>query len=332
MKDAKARLRKKKVYSFLDVGRVPVTNEHGNVVNHEVAPEPKTLAGYIARELAAQQAKTAAEQKARQDVARAEHDARVREYWSQPVTELNANPVGVRDDVVGLQPGESDPDAGQNFLAELAQAGVTLTESGKQRLALYCQSQWKHLGAAVTIGNLRRAFERLKALGVFAPGEVTEPRPVEPVETKTGPTLGELYAKADSSPQADRELRKVVDYLWAQEHAPLVEEFYSFVTSTYGVPLKNDDATYLFGPTGLFAQKGWPINAEKLNAARRHMSNIGRWVDAQGNPAISVEEYFSAKLSRREMEYPDFMRECQKFSRLNLWTRPLREAKTKGLL
>jgi hypothetical protein len=333
MKDAKARLRRKKVYSFLDVGRVPVTNEHGNVVNNEVAPEPKTLAGYIARELSVQQAKTAAEQKARQDIARAEHDARVKAYWGQqPASALMNSPVGMRDDYSGLEIGQSVPNAGLDFLAELEKEGVTLTLAAKQRSGKYIESQNKHLGAAVTVANLRRAYERLKSLGVFADGEVTDSRPVEPVEAKTGPTLGELYAKADSSPQADRELRKVVDYLWAQEHAPLVEEFYSFVTSTYGVPLTDDDATYLFGPTGLFVQKGWPINAEKLNAARRHMSNIGRWVDAQGNPAISVEEYFSAKLSRGEMDYPEYMRECQKFSRLNLWASPLREAKTKGLL
>jgi hypothetical protein len=96
---------------------------------------------------------------------------------------LTSRPVGVRDDVVGLQPGESEPTAGQDFLAELTQAGMTLTASAKQRLAAYCQSQWKHLGAAVTVANLRHAFERLKALGCFADGEVSELNVVEPVET-----------------------------------------------------------------------------------------------------------------------------------------------------
>jgi hypothetical protein len=328
MKDAKARLRRKKVYSFLDVGRVPVTNEHGNVVNHEVAPEPKTLAGYIARELAAQQAKTAAEQRERDNAARAEHGARVRDYWSQPVTELTASPVGVRDDVVGLQPGESEPTAGQDFLAELTQSGVTLTESGKQRLALYCQSQWKHLGAAVTVANLRRAFERLKSLGCFASGEVTEPRPAE-VETQPEKTLtvDDVLRSVDTTTrEGNALLKKAVDHQWMTELSPLISDWYEHLSRDYSITVSRDDARYLFGPTGWFASRGLAINVDGLNAARRHLSALGKW------DALSTQEILDQRLQRNEIGRPEYMFKVNQAHRAGVLSRPVKEAQAKGLI
>jgi len=329
MKDAKARLRKKKVYSFLDVNRLPVTDEHGNVVDREITPEPKTLAGYIARELAAQQAKTAAEQKARQDVARAELDARVIAYWSQPVAELMASPVGVRDDLVGLQPGESDPNAGQNFLAELTQAGVTLTESGKQRIAVYCQSQWKHLGAAVTVANLRRAFERLKSLGCFADGEVTEPRPVEVgTQEPTIPSVDEVLATTDTTTrEGNALLKKIVDHQWMTELSPLISDWYEHLSRDYSITVSRDDARYLFGPAGWFSSRGLAINADGLNAARRHQAARGVWPDA-----INMQEFLDQRLQRGEITRPEYMFKVNQAHRAGVLTRPVKEAQGKGLI
>jgi len=230
MKDAKARLRRKKIYSVFDLGRLPVTDEHGKVVNREeLPPEPKTLAGYIARELAVQQAKATAQRKAEDDAARTSYETRLREFWSQPVSQLVGR-LGMRDDHCPLEVCASDPNAGSDFLAELASRGVVLTTEAKNRVAAYAESQNTHSHGriGVTVTNLQRAFERIRSLGCFADGEVSEPSPVIDAPVEQEPNLGELFARANDSPQADRELRSVIagmvnveirEVLWAWQRS-----------------------------------------------------------------------------------------------------------------
>jgi DNA-binding transcriptional regulator/RsmH inhibitor MraZ len=291
--------RKKKYQSFLDVGSAPVVDEKGDVINIAVEPQPTTLAGFIAREEQRERQKQA-------DAARAEHDSRVREYWSQPVTDFTYS-VGVRDDIVALQPGQSDADAGQHFLAELTQAGVTLTESGKQRLAAYCQSQWKHLGAAVTVVNLRRAFERLKSLGVFADGEVTESRPAEtPVERE--PNLGELFARANDSPQADRELRSVIGGMVNAEIREVIEAWQRSVYENYSHKL-----------TETQIREAWrfvqdrnlnPLKPASWDAARRSLVSRSLLSDA----CLTCREVLERQYREGSINHREFLQRCNTLS------------------
>lgn len=230
----------------------------------------------------------------------------------------------------------TDPQAGETFLAALTASGVTLSSGARTRLAAYCEAQNTHSHGqlGITVGNLDAAYSRLKSLGVFADGEIEEPTP-EPVTPKDGPiSVSEILATTDTSTrEGNAKLKAAVDYEWMQSYAPLVRDWYAQLEQDYGIVCNAEDAKYLFDPmTGWFAKMGLGITPANLNAARRHMARSHRWVDAQGHPAISVEEYFLAMLSSRELEYSACTREFQKYSRVNLWTRPLREAKSKGLL
>jgi hypothetical protein len=217
------------VHSVWDIGRL--TPVEGVV---EVESSPKSIAEMMQRERQALQQRQLAEQQIRDNAALAEHDTRLTAYWSQqPASALMASPVGVRDDFSGLATGDSVPNAGLDFLTELEQSGVRFTMGFKQRLGKYMESQNKHVGAAVTIANLRQAFERLKSLGCFAAGEVIEPAPVES-ETPQGPTLAELLARANESPTADRECRSAVAGMVRAEYRDVIEAWQRSVYDNFG--------------------------------------------------------------------------------------------------
>jgi hypothetical protein len=217
------------VHSVWDIGRLqPVEGVT------EVVSSPKSIAELMQRERQALEAKQLAEQRERDNVARGEHDDRVTAYWSQqPASVLMASPVGVRDDFSGLATGDSVPNAGMDFLTELEQSGVRYTLGFKQRLGKYIESQNKHIGAAVTVANLRQAFERLKSLGCFAEGEVIEPAPVAS-ETPQGPTLAELLARANESPTADRECRSAIAGMVRAEYREVIEAWQRSVHDNFG--------------------------------------------------------------------------------------------------
>jgi hypothetical protein len=328
MKDAKARLRRKKVYSFLDVGRVPVTNEHGNVVNHEIAPEPKTLAGYIARELSVQQAKTAAKEKER-------HDARVKAYWGQqPASALMNSPVGVRDDFSGLEIGQSVPNAGLDFLAELEKEGVTLTLPAKQRSGKYIESQNKHLGAAVTVANLRRAFQRLKELGCFAEGEVIEPRP-EPVEASverpTRMTLADALKQADGTQASDQRIRAAAtrDFIFG-EAKPMIDQWVEHLYREYDyIPTEQQRLEFFMPPDGYMHAHGLSF------LDPRSYDRLRKWAVATGRfraDMVSAEEACSDLLKKGLIPFAQYQYLETDLTRRGLWNRSRRHADALNLI
>jgi hypothetical protein len=113
-----------------------------------------------------------------------------------------------------------------------------------------------------------------------------------------------------------------------QNLAPLVGEWYSHLENQYSIVVSKEDADYLFNPyTGVFTKFGWAINADNLNAARRHMANAGKWAGA-----FSVQEHVDARLARNEIGFATYNYEFNRLTRAGIWNKPLREATSKGLI
>jgi hypothetical protein len=216
------------IHSVWDIGRLkPVEGVP------EVVSSPKSIAELMWRERQALEAQKLAEQRERDNAARIEYDGRLAAFWSQPVGELVGR-LGMRDDYCPLEACESEPTAGRDFLDGLTATGVTLSTDAKNRLAAYCESQNKHSHGriGVAVKNLKLACERLQTLGCFADGEVTEPAPV--AATPQLPTLGELFARANNSPTADRELRSVIAEMVRAEYRDVLEAWQRSVYDNFG--------------------------------------------------------------------------------------------------
>ena len=294
--------RKKKYQSFLDVGSAPIVDEKGDVIQIAAEPQPTTLAGFIAREEDKERQKQLAAQRAQADSARSEQSSRVREYWSQSVPELMASPVGIRDDVVGLQRGDSYSSAGQTFLIELENTGVTLSESGKNRLAAYCQSQWKHLGAAVTVANLRRAFERLKLLGVFADGEVTEriPEPVANPVDKRDREVRDILGDRRPNPEFEN-----VELMWHQS----VREQFGYNLSK----LQHAEAWRRIESLNLDPLSPATWDSCRVNLVHRALAP---------SSLLTCRDVLQDQLRTGEIDAKTFVRRCETFRLENLLDKP----------
>jgi hypothetical protein len=200
-------MRKRKYQSFLGIG-APLVDEKGDVIQREIASSPKTISGYAwmeaEKERQARDERLAAEQKVRDDATLAENNSRVRDYWSQPVSALKSRPVGVYDPYSGMQAMATEPDAGQRFLAELENEGITLTSSGRQRLGMFCDSQNTHSHGQYGVSgfNLRQAMTKFLDLGIFQPHEISvnEPEPVETDAERRSRRVREVLGESYSSP------------------------------------------------------------------------------------------------------------------------------------
>jgi hypothetical protein len=338
-----------KIYSRFDLGRVPVTK------SVEI-PKPETLLEFAAR--LEREERERRERPIRE--AASELTNTLRQYhqdvaaaWRQPIAKLEKFDRNYAESLfvdLGLE--RQDPDADptataqsvkdefKKFVEGLPSRGYVIDREGSWRLQSFIQTQLVFGSAKIDQPALQTIFDWMVTHQVFSETELRYvPELIPPVEVERSKkqrhkSVDEILATTDTSTRdGNSKLKKAVDYEWAQAYAPMIEEFYSFLQTVYGVVLKDEDADYLFHPDrGIFAKFGWQINAEKLNAARRHCANLGKFVDAQGHPAITTEEYFDAKLSRGDMDYATYNREAARFSRLNLWASPLREAKTRGLL
>jgi hypothetical protein len=312
------------VSTVWDLGRLrPVEGEQ------PVESSPKSIAELMHREQVAAQANEAAKQRERDNAKKIEHDTRLREYWGVPdASTLMTSPIGMRDDYSGLEVGNSVPDSGTAFLKELEQQGVTVTLAFKQRTGKYIESQNKHLGAAINLSNLRRTYLRLKELGCFGSGEVIEPRPVQ-VETQPEKTLTveDVLRTVDTTTKdGSALLKKVVDQQWAKELDPLVSGWFEQLSRDYSIIVSRDVAQYLFGPAGWFSTRGLAINAENLNAARRHLTARGVW------DARTTQEQLDLRLQRNEIGRPEYMFLCNRCLSAGVLNRPVKEATAKGLL
>jgi len=291
----------------MDANGAPLIDENGNVLDRTQLPQssPRSIADLMQREKSAQEAKEAAERRERDNAARAEHDARVKAYWSQPVDELMTLPVGVKDQLSGLESGQSDPDAGQKFLGELADAGVNLTAAGRQRLAAYLESQNRHFGVAVHVANMRCGLSRLKFLRCFSPGEVTEPSPVIDAPVEQEPNLGELFARANDSPQADRGLRSVIA---GMVNAEIREVLWAWQRSVY--------ENFSHKLTELQLREAWrfvqdhnlnPLKPASWDAARRSLVSRSLLSDA----CLTCREVLERQYREGSISHREFLGRCR---------------------
>jgi hypothetical protein len=299
MKDAKARLRRKKVYSFLDVGRLKP--EEGVVI---VEPEPTTLQGFLRREEQRKRKEALEAQRVKDAAIRAEYDRRLAAFWSRPVTELVGR-LGMRDDYCPLETVASEATASKDFLDELTASGTVLTADAKNRIAAYCDTQniHSHNQIGVTVANLRLALARLKQLGCFAVGEVTEPEPV--AATPQGPTLAELVARANNSTAADRELRSTIAGMFNAEVREVIEAWLHNIHDNYGVSLNENqirEAWAYIQARNLpaLAKSSWDI-------ARRHLVSICLLSDA----CLTCREVLERQYRDGVINHREFLQRCR---------------------
>jgi hypothetical protein len=321
MKDAKARLRRKKVYSVFDIGRLPVTDEKGNVVAVDVAPSPKSSRELLQREQEQEHQRQLAAQRERDTAAKAYHDNRVREYWSQSISLLKSRAVGVNDMFSRMQTSASESDAGQRFIAELSAANITLSSDGRNRLALYCESQNTHSHGqyGVTATNLRQALSRLKSLGCFADGEVHEPKP-EPAREAAPLSQDDVLRTMDTrTREGNAALRQATELAWLNETRPIVEMWVGHLLSDYNYEPSPDQFRYMFNPIdGLIVKHGLAVTADSLNKVRRIMVAEGRFPSHM----LSCAEIIDQKYRKGEMTFAEYNREFQRLSREDKWNRP----------
>lgn len=225
----------RKIFGVFDLGRIPLLDGATGEPVAVQAPEPTTLDGFIRRDERREQSRLAAEQKVKDDAARVEYDRSVAAFYSQPVADIVGH-LGMRDEFSGMQVVATDPQAGENFLVALTASGVTLTPDARTRLAAYCETQNTHSHGqfGITVGNLNAAFSRLKSLGVFADGELSEPTPAQTVETANAPNVGELFAKSNDDRNADRDLRGFIAGLVDAEFQSIARQWAYSVKTEFG--------------------------------------------------------------------------------------------------
>jgi len=207
-----------------------------------------------------------------------------------------------------------------------------LTESGKQRLALYCQSQWKHLGAAVTVANLRRAFERLKSLGCFASGEVIEPRP-EPVETDrpSRMTLADALKQADGTQASDQRIRAAAtnDFIFG-EAKPMIDQWVEHLYREYDyIPTEQQRLEFFMPPDGYMHAHGLSF------LDPRSYDRLRKWAVATGRfrpDMISASEAVSDLLKKGLIPFAQYQYLETDLTRRGLWNRSRRHADALNLI
>jgi hypothetical protein len=299
---------KNKIYSFLDVGRTPLVDADGKPVELQTYDSPKSSADIERRE---REAKNAAERAAHI----ANEDTKVRDYWSRPIEELQANVVGVRDTVVSLATGASHPTAGTDFIDELKAAGVGLTSDGCARVGRYMESQNLHLGASVTVANLHRAYQRLRELGCLD-GEITEVPVAAPVAKPA--SFDEILSTTDGNSRdgAAVQRRALQDEVVRQEFATQWESWTNHMSSVWGVVL-----------TKAMHQECWrlclqrnlsPLASSTYDILRRHLSNLGFIA-----PSLTNREFEESRLNRGELTPAQFVQRCRTFELQGTLDKPL---------
>jgi len=219
-----------------------------------------------------------------------------------------------------------------NFLNNLpARTGWVLSKDAQQRLQLFVQSQVIFQDAAVNQTSLGEMLSWLLDGECFgdSAGYDSALCTVTELEAEPQPELmDDVLRTVDINTQdGSRRLKRATDLEWMRGYAQVIHEFYNYLQDVYGISLRDEDAKFLFGPAGLFEQRGWCICATHLNAARRHAANTGRFVDSEGNPALTVQEVLDSRLAKGELDRPAYVRECMRFQRMNKLDRPVREVK-----
>jgi hypothetical protein len=149
---------------------------------------------------------------------------------------------------------------------------------------------------------------------------------VEPQQEKTL-TVDDVLRTVDTTTKdGSALLKKVVDQQWAKELDPLVSAWFEHLAQDYSITVSRDVAQYLFGPAGWFSTRGLAINAENLNAARRHLTARGVF------DALTAQEQLDLRLQRNEIGRPEYMFLCNRCLSAGVLNRPVKEARAKGIL
>lgn len=293
------RKRRNKIYSFLDVGRAAYAD--GDIALTTEAPKSPRSSKEI--EINEQRAKQAAERAATV----AADDTRVREYWSGPAREL-MNKVGVRDDNAGLSIGESHPTAGQDSIEQMKAQGIVLSIPGLQRLGTYIESQNKHLGIAITVENLRRAYERLRSLGCFTEGEVTEtPRPVPEEKSPDFKTVLEMDDGSREYAQIlKRELQNVV---MNESFYPVFQSWHDSVRDNFNFAMKRIHHEQAWNHIQRHNLNPLAKDGSAFNSARLELIRVGLLPDT----CMTNFEWENRRLNRGEISPAQFVQRCRSF-------------------
>ena len=241
----------------------------------------RSIADMNAQDAAIEQAKQKVEQDAERDRLRAEHDTRVKEYWSQPVEDISGH-LGMRDDNLSLPLGDIHPTAAMDFLEEAKINGVSLSGGmgGAERLGTFVESNAKHHpGTEVSSRSIKLCFDRLIELNCFAPGEISytqealdsvkEPAP-------KAPTFEDLLARHDGSDESDRAIRrKLQEEVVGPDgvYSELFRAWYQDVQEKYGISLNNTQLREAW--EYIRARNLSPLRHESYNSARRFLVERG---------------------------------------------------------
>jgi hypothetical protein len=149
----------------------------------------------------------------------------------------------------------------------------------------------------------------------------------EPQQEKMPLTVDDVLRTVDTTTKdGSALLKKVVDQQWAKELDPLVSAWFEHLAQDYSITVSRDVAQYLFGPAGWFSTRGLAINAENLNAARRHLTARGVF------DALTTQEQLDLRLQRNEIGRPEYMFLCNRCLSAGVLNRPVKEARAKGIL
>jgi hypothetical protein len=315
------------VHSVWDIGRLkPVEGEV------EVVSPPKSIAELMQREQRALEAKQLAEQRERDNAARIEYDGRLAAFWSRPVAELVGR-LGMRDDHCPLEACESHATAGRDFLDELTASGVVLTDGAKNRIAAYCETQNMHSHGrfGVTVENLRLARTRLQQLGVFAPGEVTEPEAEPAPPTSTRLTLAEALKQADGTDASDRRLRTAAtnDFIFG-EAKPMIDQWVEHLYREYDyVPSDEQRLEFFMPPNGYMHVHGLSfLDPRAYDRLRKWAVSTGRFPSHM----VSAQEAVSELFQKRKIDIHQYQYLETRLTQMGLWNRSRKHADALNLI
>jgi len=157
------------------------------------------------------------------------------------------------------------------IIVELARGGVTLRESGRDKMVavsrLNLTVDWR------VAANWRKLYEHMSesGLNVFTDEDVTAPKPV--VEEAPKPTIGDLEKiNIGAGTESERRARHLVTNLMAAEIQPIADRWYEHLYSDYGFVPTAAQHKYVMD---WFGQGANPMILSSWDAARRSAVSVG---------------------------------------------------------
>jgi hypothetical protein len=234
-----------------------------------IAPQPTRYTSIAAMNLE----DSAIERKKQQAAHDARREEEIQTYYAQTGHTIMQSPVAMRDDYANLEKAEHDPDAGARFLAEMKERGIEFSMSDIQTIGKYAEAQAKHFpGVGLTLANLYRSFERMKALGCL---EYTEPVPAEPAPAPTPKSLDDALA---SLPTDSPELRyKLAESVLGPdgEFSQMARAWHQDVLDRFGVAMTQVHHRAAWQFIQNHGRELNPMKHETYNAARRELNRLG---------------------------------------------------------